>query len=92
MRPFPVVHLGHVDAMLIDVLSVFDKLALHGFFQIHAFAAALLGQAVNRIDDQIESVDIIEYAHVESCRDGALLFVAPNVHVAIGAPVGQTVD
>ena len=40
----------------------------------------------------MEAIEVVLHAHVEGGRDGALFLVAAHVQVAVGAPVGQSVD
>src|SRR5687768_6287139 len=43
--------------------------------------------------DQVESVEVVEYRHVEWRRGRAFLLVAADMQVAVvGAPVSQLVD
>ena len=67
------------------------QLILHLLDQVCA-AIAQLGQAANRVDDQVKAVDVVEHAHVEGGGDGALLLIAPDVEVLVVAAIGQLMD
>ena len=64
------------------------QLILHLLHQIRP-PVAQLGQPTDRIDDQIEAVNVIEDPHIEGRGDGALLLVAPDMEVLVVAAVGQ---
>ena len=40
----------------------------------------------------MEPVNVVLHAHIEGRCDGALLLVAPDVELAVGAPIGQLMD
>ena len=51
------------------------------------------GNTVDHIHHQMEAVEVVEHRHVERCRGGALLPIAPHVQVGmVGAAVREAVD
>ena len=64
------------------------QLILHLLHQIRP-PVAQLGQPTDRIDDQIEAVNVVENTHIEGGGDGSLLLVAPHMVVPVVAAVGQ---
>ena len=75
-----------------DILLVLDQLVLELLLQVNPFGAGLR-QAVDGIHDQMETVHIVQYGHVERRGDGAFFLVAADMNViVVGAPVSQPVD
>jgi len=83
--------LGHVLAMFIDIVFVFDELIAHDLFEIVAFGSDMR-HSVDDVQYEVETIDLILYAHIEGRGNGAFFLVAANVHVVVGAAVGQAVD
>ena len=77
--------------MLVDVVLVLDELVLHQLFQVSPLGAKVR-QPIDHVLDKVEPVQIVLNSHVKGGRDGALFLVAPDMEVAVGAPVGQPVD
>ena len=48
-------------------------------------------QPIDDVLHQVEAVELVLHPHVEGGRDRALLLVAADVQVAVGAAVGQAV-
>ena len=52
-----------------------------------------LRDAVDRVHDEMETVEVVQHRHVERRRDGAFFLVAADVNVVvIGAAISQSVD
>src|SRR4030081_819984 len=82
VAPFPIADLRHVLAVAVDTLLVLDQLVLQLPLQINAFAARLW-QTIDHVHDEMEAIQIVEYCHVESSRDGSFLLVAADVKVGV---------
>jgi len=92
ITPFPVPDLRHVLAVFIDVLLVLDQLGLELLLEGDAFFSGL-GQAIDGVHYEVETVEVIEHGHVEGRGDRAFLLVAANVNVAvIRSAIRQPVD
>ena len=51
------------------------------------------GSAIHYILDQMKTVQIVAYRHIEWCRRATFLFVAPHMQIrVVGATIGQPVD
>ena len=70
---------------------MFHQLIVHFLYQISA-PVAQLGQAAHSVDDQIETVNVVEYPHIEGGGNGAFLLVAANMEIPVAAAVGQLMD
>ena len=79
---------GQIRAIFVNVLPVFDQLALYLPLYIDAFVAGLR-QAVDGIHHEMEAIEIVQDRHVKWRGDGALFLVTADVDVVmICAPVG----
>src|SRR6516165_7342959 len=77
LPPSPADNLRHVVYRLLSVRSPRSQ----------------LWHAVNHVADQMESIEVIHYAHVEGRRRCALFLVAAHMDVVMAvSPVGQAVD
>src|ERR1700679_2280083 len=82
LRPTPVSDFRHILTMLIDVPLVLDQLVLQALPEMIA-AAADLRQPIDGVHDQVKTVHVVEYRHVERGGDGAFLFVTSNMQVGM---------
>src|SRR5688572_468582 len=92
IRPFPLIDLGLIDAVLVGVVLALD---LHITQYLLGVGAGSLqgGYAVDDVDGDAEAVDLILDGQIERRVDVALFFVAAHVQVVvIGAPVGQAMN
>ncbi len=64
--------------MLADLTFVLDQFVLQRLLG-KCGSGRQTGHTINDIADQMETVKIVEYAHVESRGDGVLLLVAAGV-------------
>lgn len=86
--PLPIQNFGHILADLMDVVLVGDELVIHLLDEVRT-AVAQPGQMQQRILDRMEAVDLVLHAHIKRRGDGALLLVAVDTQVAVGALIGQ---
>jgi len=78
--------------VFIDILPVLGQLVRELLLQVDAPVAGLR-QAINRIPDEVETVEIVEHRHIERRGDRAFFLVAAHVDVVvIGAAVGEPVN
>src|SRR6516164_2964409 len=90
--PSPARDLWHVIPVPANELPMVDELVAYRLLGISR-PRAKLGHAVNHIAHQVETIEIIEHAHIKRCRRGAFFLVAAHMNVVVaGAPVGQTVN
>jgi len=67
------------------------SLSWHLLFQVGPLGAQV-GQAVHYVLHQMESIQVVLHPNVEGSGDGALLFVAPDMQIAIGPGIRQPVN
>ena len=73
-------------------MFVRDELLLDFLLEVIAFAGEL-GEVVDDILDEVETIHVVENGHVEGGGDGAFFLVAADVDVVvIGAAAGEAVD
>jgi hypothetical protein len=77
--------------MLVDVDLVLDEFVLEGLLKVGAFGPELR-EVVHHVLHEMEAIEAILDAHVEGGCDGAFLYVAAHMEMAVGAAVGQPVD
>ena len=70
---------------------VLHQLVLHLLDEVGG-GVAQLGQPLDRVDDQIEAVDVVLHPHIEGGGDGPLLLVPPDVEIFVVPAVGQLMD
>src|SRR5262249_50275538 len=86
--PFPIGNLGHIVAVPANELLVLDELVADCLFGMRG-SRAQLGNTVDYVVYQVESIEIISHAHVKRPARCALFFVATHVQVLVaGPPVG----
>src|SRR5271156_5211616 len=90
-NPFPIANLGHVLAVLIDVVLMLDELIPKRLLQVSA-PSTQVRQPIDHVHHQVKSIEVILHAHIERRSDRAFFFVAADVEVSVSAPVGQPVD
>src|ERR1700687_2466103 len=78
--------------MLANEFLMLDQLVAQRL--LHVTSPRLkLGQAVDRVTDQVEAIHLVQHRHVEWCGDGAFFLVAPYVRVMVFcSPVREPVD
>src|SRR5450631_1555997 len=76
-RPRPILDFRHVLAVLINVALVLDEFVLQLLLEVYAAAAGLL-QAIDGVDHQMKTIEIVQDRHIESGGDRALLLVAAD--------------
>src|SRR6516225_801815 len=92
LSPSPADDLRHVVAVSGNVFLVVDELVADRLLCIRR-PRPQLWHAVNHVADQMESVEVIHYAHVERRRCCALFLVAAYMDVVVAiSPVGQAVN
>ena len=74
--------------MNIDVLLVFDQFILHHLLQVVALGPQAW-DPVHHVLYQMEPVQVILHAHVESRRNRALLFITTNMEVPVLPAIRQ---
>ena len=90
--PFPIPHFRQILAEFIDVLLVLDQLVLELLFKINASGSGLR-QTINRVHDEMKTIEIVQHRHVERRGDRAFFLVAADVDVVmISAAISQPVD
>ncbi len=77
--------------MLVNIMLVLNKLVLHLLFQVVSLSAQSW-DAINHIQHQMESVQLVLNSYVKGRRARAFFLIAPDMDVAIGPAVGQPVD
>ena len=77
--------------MGVDILLVLYKLITHALDKVSA-AVLESGNAVDDVDYEMETVNIVLYAHIEGRCDSSLFFIAENVEVTVLAAIGKLVD
>ena len=78
--------------MLPHIEFVRDQLVAERLFGMGALHGHLR-HALDRLDGEVEPVELVEHHHVEGRRRGALLDEAAHMHVGVvGAAIGQPVD
>jgi hypothetical protein len=92
VSPRPAADLGRVLAVLVDVLLMIDQGIPDRLLGVGR-ARAQLRQPIDHVSHEVESIQIVEHAHVEWRSRGPFFLVAAHVQiVVIGAPVGQAMD
>src|SRR4029078_13703800 len=92
LPPTPARDLGHIVAVPRDVLLMLDELVAYSLLGIRS-PRPQLRHAIDHVAYQVKAIEIIQYAHVERGRGGALFLVTAHVDVVVAcAPVGQSVD
>src|ERR1700734_3054048 len=90
--PRPVLDLRHVVAVAANVLAMVDELVADFLLGVCG-ALAKLRHAVDDIADQMETVEVVDHAHVERRGRGSLFLVTAHMNVVVaGAPIGQAMD
>ena len=89
--PYPIFNFGNVFAHFCDIVFVFYEQVVHLLEERRA-RISQTGQHGDRRLHEVETVDLILYAHIERRRDGAFLHVSEYVQILIFARVGQFVD
>src|SRR6516164_5532609 len=91
LPPSPADNLRHVVAVPGNVFLVVDELVADRLLCIRR-PRAQLWHAVNHVTDQMETIEVIHYAHVERRRCCALFPIAAHMDVVMAvSPVGQAV-
>src|SRR4029450_12247635 len=92
LSPPPTGDLGHIVAVSGDELLMLDELVADRLLGVSG-PRSELRHAVDHVAYQVEAIEIIQHAHVERRRGGALFLVATHMDVIVtGAPVGQSVN
>src|SRR6516164_910985 len=78
--PRPTRDLGHVVPMTSDVLLVLDKLVANCLLGVGS-ARTELGDTVDHITDEMETVEFVHYAHIERRTGSAFLLVAAYMQI-----------
>src|SRR5271154_3466445 len=90
--PRPVLDLRHVVAVAANVFAMVDE-PVADFLLGVGGALAKLRHAVDDIADQMETVEVVDHAHVERRGRGSLFLVAAHMNVVVaGPPIGQAMD
>src|SRR6516225_577830 len=82
LSPPPAGDLGHIVTVPSDELLVVDELVADRLFGVGG-PCPKLRHAVDHVAYQVEAIEIVQHAHVEGCRGGALLLVAAHVDVVM---------
>src|SRR5262249_2723931 len=93
LPPPPAGDLGHIVAVSADVLLVVDKFVADRLLGVSG-ARPKLRHAVDGGAYEVEAIEIVQHAHIERRRGGALFFVAAHVDVrvtrsAVSQPVNK---
>src|SRR5262249_28434715 len=92
LPPPPAGDLGHIVAVPGDELLVVDELVADRLLGVSG-ARPELRHAVDDVAYEVEAIEIVQHAHIERRRGGALFLVAANVDVVVArSPVGQPVN
>ena len=92
LPPPPAGDLGHIVAVPGDELLVVDELVADRLLGVGG-PRPELRHAVDHVAHQVEAIEIVQHAHVERRRGGALFLVAAHMDVVVArAPVGQPVN
>src|SRR5262249_1693197 len=92
LSPLPAGELGHVVTIADDELLVVDELVADRLLGVGG-PRPKLRHTVDHVAYQVEAIEIVQHAHVEGCRGGALFLVAAHVNVVMTrSPVGQPVN
>src|SRR4029453_484184 len=78
--PAPPPRLAHFPAPPGGVLLVLDQLVANGLLGVRG-ARAQLGDAIDDVLEQVETIHVVEHDHVEGGGGGALLLAAADVDV-----------
>src|SRR5271169_1001169 len=90
--PRPVLDLRHVVAVAADVFAMVDELVADFLLGVGG-ALTKLRHAVNYVADQMETVEVIDHAHVERRGRRSLFLVAAHMNVVVaGPPIGEAMD
>src|SRR3984957_16774515 len=90
--PRPVLDLRHIVAVSLDVFAVIDQLVADLLFGIGG-PLAKLRHAIDDVADEMESVEVVDHAHIERRRGRALFLVAADMNVIVPRPpIGQAMD
>src|SRR5215203_2691262 len=90
--PLPIANFRHVLAVLSDIFFVLNEFFAKRLLGIGA-ARPQIGDTVNDIAGEMETVEIIENDHVERRSRGAFFFVASYMQVRmVGAPVSKPMN
>ena len=90
LAPLPVAYFGKILTVLADVLLVSYQRIHHLLIEVRALVAQL-GQSLYHVENEVESVDLVLYSHVERSGDSSLFVVAANKEVAVLAVIQQLV-
>src|SRR6267143_1035070 len=92
LPPPPAGDLGHIVAVAGNKFLVIDELVADRLLGVSG-PRPELRHAVDNVADQVKAIEVIQYAHVERCRRGALFLVAAHVNVVVPrSPIGQSVN
>src|SRR5215467_11070607 len=92
VSPRPTRDLGHIVPVTGDVLLVLDELVANCLLGISG-ARTELGDTIDHIADEVETVEFVHDAHIERRTGGAFLLVAAHMQVVMTvSPVGQAVN
>src|SRR5215467_4363008 len=92
LPPPPAGDLGHIVAVPGDELLVVDELVADRLLGVSG-ARPKLRHAVDDVAYEVEAIEIVQHAHIERRRGGALFLVAAHVDVVVArSPVGQPVN
>src|SRR6516225_1588428 len=92
MSPFPALDFGHVIAVPANELLVLNQLVANRLLGVCG-SRSELRHAVDHVAYQVETIELVQYAHVERCARCTLFFVAPHVKVPVArSPVGKPVN
>src|SRR5262245_50598719 len=92
LSPPPAGDLGHVVTIAGDELLMVDELVADRLLGVGG-PRPKLRHAVDHVAYQVEAIEIVQHAHVEGCRGGALFLVAAYVNVVMArSPVSQPVN
>jgi hypothetical protein len=90
--PLPIQNFWHVDAMLVDVLLVFNKFVADELFEMSAHPLQL-GNSIHHVAGQMETIEVIQHRHIKWSRRRALFFIAAHVKViVIMAAISEAMD
>src|SRR5262249_25461694 len=80
--PAPPGDLGHVVAVLADVLLVLDRLVADRLLRVRR-SRPQLWQPVDHVGDQVEAIEVVPDRHVERRGGRSLLLVSADVQVVV---------
>ena len=82
LLPLPTCYFRKVFTVLVNVLSVLNKLVAHLLVEVSA-TVSKLRKILDSILYKVETVYVVLYAYIERCGDGTFFFVAANVHETV---------